>query len=427
MERTFAKAVIATFRNTDVAEHKLRLQQFSARQWSSNLRWLDASGLALYFLQRIKRLGIEDAIPETMLHNLNERCSQNARRTDDLFHQLLRVNSALQKAGIECANLKGFTLVPDYCPDASLRLQVDCDVLIDRGDEPGCREALSRLGYFVVAASDRVIEFKTDVGSTPNLRDLYKAKPQRGVEVHLCDNRGDGDKRSLLSGIRHLELRGHQLPALSREDMFVLQASHVLQHLRSEWTRVSWLLEFHHFLTEHRNDEPFWRAIRERVGSNDRAALAIGVAMHVAQRIFGCAGINHLASYFVHRVPSPASLWIDCYGERAVLTEFPGNKLYLLLEQALASQATETKLFRRLVPLRAPAPVVTAPPAGLSLRLRGLAFRCRYFLFRLRFHIIATTQYLAEARRWRRFLAQHSKANMLVRSRRGLADSYLSN
>ena len=63
MDRQLAAAVIATFRDADAAQHKERLKRFSARRWQRNFRWLDASGLALYFLQALRTRNIEDAAP----------------------------------------------------------------------------------------------------------------------------------------------------------------------------------------------------------------------------------------------------------------------------------------------------------------------------------------------------------------------------
>src|SRR6478735_8653597 len=46
---------------------RARLSEFSARDWERATFWLAVSGLALYFLDRLTTLGLEDSLPPTVL------------------------------------------------------------------------------------------------------------------------------------------------------------------------------------------------------------------------------------------------------------------------------------------------------------------------------------------------------------------------
>ncbi len=402
MNRSLAAAVLATFRDGEAREHHRRFEPFSAYDWQASLRWLDASGLALYFLDRVKSLGLLDAIPHTLTAQLEQRQADNRQRMASLFTDCMAINQAFREAGLRYVNLKGCTLVPEYCPDLSLRFQMDCDVLADRADAERCREILCGMGYQLLAADADVMEFKSDAGHIPHVRDLYKAKEQRSVEVHLCSG-GCG----LLERSGAIGVNGVVVPALSAEDMFIAQAAHVFHHVRSEWTRASWLLEFQRFVTGRRNDSAFWRAVESRAIQTPGAAMAVGVAVRFAERAFGECAPDELTEWNERRLPSAVKLWIERYARPILLSDFPGSKLYLILECELdGGQSVSRTIRRRLLPLRVPGRIVATPSTGIARRVLAKGFQFRYFWFRLRFHVTQGARYLLESRRWERLLRQ---------------------
>ncbi len=407
MDRQLAATVIATFREADAAEHRTRLEQVSARRWMRSLRWLDASGLALYFLQRLQSLGLDDAIPNTIFCLLENRHADNERRTAWLFEEFLKLNDAFHQAGIAYANLKGFALIPDYCANLSLRYQTDFDFLIARRDASKVSAVLARLGFSVIACNEQVMEFKTDAGHTPRLSQLYKPRRQRSVEIHFCDDASAEFHSELLQRTRTATLHGHAFPSLAAEDMFLSQCHHLFRHLRSEWTRVSWLLELKHCVAKRRDDICFWNAVQLRATQTRESAMAVGVATRMADRAFGVVARSALASSRDEMVPPAVEAWIDRYCNEVLFATFPGSKLYLLLEEAVGGEQTAAMVREKLFPKQAPAPIVGAPSRGIVERLRAKATQWNYFLFRLRFHIAAGLQYLVESRRWNRLL--HSR------------------
>jgi hypothetical protein len=407
VNRQLSAAVLATFSDAERADHDRRLRRFSARQWRRNLHWLDASGLALYFLQRLNALDVADAVPDSILSQLRQRYRDNQLRTAVLFEEFAALNTAFCEAGLGYLNLKGFTLFPDYCPDLSLRCQMDNDFLLERRDATRCREVLTGRGYRMIAAKPHVMEFKTDIACTPRISDLYKPRPEKSVEVHLCDRARPDLDPSLLERRRLIKIRKKKYPSLCTEDMFLSQAFHLFRHLRSEWTRISWLLEFRHFVITRRGDGAFWNAARERASQTPGAALAVGVAVRMAETAYGEFAPFELTGWSCSQVPVQGGRWIEYYGNDVLLADFPGSKLYLILERAIGTELNSSAIRRALFPRRAPAPIVAAPARGLRHWLPATSSRCSYFLFRLRFHITAGVRYFLASRRWKH-LSSHS-------------------
>ncbi len=411
MNRQLAQTVIAAFREAELGSLQQRLRSFSPPDWKRSFYWLDTSGLALYFLERVKALGLEQYIPHGVLLQLEQRLADNKTRTAALFEEFCRINRAFQNAGLEYLNLKGFTLVPDYCPDLSLRYQIDLDFLISGSDATRCRTTLESLGYVVTLDDKSVMECKRGAEHIPSLGELYKPKPQWSAEIHLLAPGAHaklGINDGALERRRTLTLNGFAFPALSAEDMFLAQAAHVFRHVRSEWTRTSWLLEFNRFLVAKREDGQFWGEVRAGAMDIPDSPLAVAVSTRLVQKAFGTVAACELTDWISGLLPRSVCLWIERYGESLLLSKYPGTKLYLLLEQQLAGDASPL-VRRRLFPLHRPTRIAFSSSAGFVQRFKVFLFQLRYFWFRLRFHITESTRYLLESRRWKRLLDAGSK------------------
>jgi hypothetical protein len=153
-----------------------------------------------------------------------------------------------------------------------------------------------------------------------------------------------------------------------------------------------------------RDDAAFWHSIRTAADQDAHSALALGVATRLADRAFGELPIDRLTDSAVSQMPSPVALWLEHFADNVLFADFPGSKLYLVLEQALDSNVESPHRRRRLFPMRLPAPVVAAPSKGFLQQLKGLVSKTLYILFRLRFHIAATSRYFIESWRWKRLL-----------------------
>lgn len=402
MNPCFAEAVIAAFGEADRGIHVRQLAPLTIRDWRRGLHWLDASGLALYFRRRVASSCLEECVPAEILNALDQRLEDNKQRTVQLFREFEAINNAFQKSGAHYVNLKGFTLIPDYCPDPSLRCQFDLDFMIFHSELGLCQAVLESFGYAVTGRHGTVVELKAGSGQVPSIRDLYKPRSQRSVEVHFVPP-SQATPTKDEAGLLRRQSRvwnGVTFPALSDADMFLAQANHLLRHLKSEWTRISWLLEFRTFVNARTADTKLWQDVRNQAASDAEGALAVGVAILIANQIFGNIRPPELLEWSIETVPRSMRLWLNRYGKTVLQSDFPGTKLYLLLDSELSDGGNVRKTnVGKVFPLHRP-PRVTHPDGRVSIR--AILSQIRFTLFRLRFHVIEGSRYAIAAQQWKR-------------------------
>jgi hypothetical protein len=404
--RRLAEAVVATLSQEKPSVTSALLRSFTLRDWERSYYWLDTSGVALYFLEAVKQQHLESLIPVSALSRLEENQADNERRSAHLFEEFVKINEAFRGNGVRYVTVKGFALTPDYCRDLSRRYQLDLDFLISPTDESKCRELMEQMGYRLKGVGDYVSEFQAGEDRPPTLDRLYKPRSERSVELHLAIPPITIFGTDELIGRSESRSNGdYTFPVLASRDMFLAQAFHLLRHIRGEWTRLSWLLEFRHFVRGRHDDVSFWSDIREHAQDSD-SSIAIGIVTLLAAELFGEFAPRELIEWTVDTLPTPVRIWINRYGRQAVLTEFPGTKLYLLLEQELAADTPARRHTRRrkLLPIHLPGKIAASTNSHRLSMMRGSFIEVRYILFRLWFHIAAGVHYWLEARRWKRSL-----------------------
>jgi Uncharacterised nucleotidyltransferase len=415
------EAVVAAFHDSaEMSAH--RLSGLTARDWERSYHWLDASGMALYFLDRVESLHIENHLPPATLERLRGNLADNRQRSSIMLVEFASLNQSFQRAGLVYANLKGFSLSPDSCPRPELRCQLDLDFLIDGTQLDLARNILSKTGYELIAATPDVWEFKAGSDELTRITDHYKWRPQRCVELHFATS---GPPTHLPFRDARLENRirhswgGVTFPALTPADQFIAQAQHIFKHLCSACTRLSWLLEYQRHVAFRFQDQAFWEEVREHAASDPRTSIAIGLTTLLSFRIFGGKAPAQLEEWTSACLPAAVRLWADHYGREALLADFPGTKLYLLLQDELIGNDESWKQTKRrkLMPLRlAPRIVSVSTQDNVWKRMRSELFQLRFLVFRLRFHVVQGLHYLVEASRWKRRLAAlpSYRPNLLV-------------
>jgi hypothetical protein len=410
MDRQLAEAVIATIREDRAEVSYDRLAGFDYRAWAATYSWLDSSGLSLYLLDHIQVHGLEAAVPALALSRLKENAADNREKTGKIFDEFVRINHEFQSDGLSFANLKGFTLVPDVCADAALRCQFDIDFFVASCDVMRCEEILKRLGYVLAGAGDNVREYKTLNHTIPSIRDLYKAKPQMSVEIHFAETLEQSSPihDGTLSRLDRKICNGFGFPVLSDRDRFLGLAVHLFKHLKSEWTRVSWILEFANFVDFHRNDESLWSEVAECLSCNLDVTIAVGSVTLLANDSFEIAPLPKVLERAISDLPKSVFLWIKRYRNNVLFASFPGTKLYLLLLCALSHEEGRRphKGRQKLFPLHLPPKIaIGSGDRSLLFRWKQIRIEGSYILFRLRFHVTQGISYMVEAARWKRSIA----------------------
>jgi len=375
----------------------------TAPEWKKFLHWLDVSGLALYFLDRLTQIGRRGSLPDSIVNRLECNLEENRQRTRGLIEESIRLQRDFESADIRYAVMKGISLYPMSVPRPELRHQFDLDFLITENQAPAARQILERHGYTLFAISGKSWEFKK--GQTPQVaaKDLYRDLPYRGVELHLENNTAGVPTR--LERAEPREIHGVVMPVLSPVDLFLGQAIHASKDISGPFLRASHLLEFYRHVLTRRNDIHFWEEVRLRACEDRRACLAIGMVTYLVTSILGDFAPQELASWTVELVPQPIQLWLDLYGRAAIFQVPPGSKRYLRLREELeaAGGATRGSLKLSLFSFSLPPVVIQATPGEtLSTRTARYRVQIRFLTSRLRFHILESLRFVVESRRWRR-------------------------
>jgi hypothetical protein len=381
-----------------------RLGSLSKREWQRLLPWLDTSGLALYFVARLAELKQTDTLPCDLIAHLQCRLAENTERTNGIFSELKDICAAFHNAGVSYAVLKGCSLWPDSVPQLELRSQLDLDFLVDAESAPAAKQILEKYDYHLRAVCGHSWEFKTNAPPGWSLRQLYKHGLSRSAELHIADSDGS----SLLARTQRRRIRDIEMPVLSPADLFIGQGKHLFKHVCSEFSRTAHVLEFRRHVVKRYHDLAFWNEVRARSQSNATTRIALGVVTLLITCVMGDFAPTALTEWTVDQLPARARAWIELYGKKIVFVSFPGNKLYLLLQQELVSVGFPGKRSprRALLPLRLPPLIVHAQEYETQrMRVRRYCAQARFIFFRVKFHVVASLHYWYELTRWRRHIS----------------------
>jgi hypothetical protein len=401
-EQRLRRAVLLSFCDPIPAQC-LELHEITEREWRNLTHWLDVSGLALYFLDRLVDLQLTRILPGRVLGRLRQNMRDNTERTHGMIAESVVIQEGFQASAVSYAVLKGFSLLPESVPRLELRHQLDLDFLIAEDDIEIARAVLEREGYRLYAVSGRSWEFKKDEKIGISMRDFYKDTSGRTVELHLQARMAGAE--SVLDRAVEREFYGIDMPTLSPVDLFLGQGMHVYKHICGEFSRTAHLLEFYRHVLARRQDDVFWAELRLRGEESPKTSLGLGIVTLLITSIMGEFAPLALTEWTVDRLSPAVRLWVKLYGCRAVFGDVPGSKLYLLLQRELEplDQAASRLLWKALVPRRLPPEVVLATSSeSLSIRVRRYQMQLGYVLLRFRFHVVEGIRFGVEAYRWRR-------------------------
>ena len=381
----------------------LRVIGLSRNEWKKLLRWLDLNGLALYFFDQLDILELSHLFPPDVFKRLHRRLIDNTQRTQSMISESIAIQQEFQNARLTYANLKGLSLSPTSVPGPQLRLQFDLDFLVASNSAMRARAILESRGYRLYSMSGRSWQFKFNERPGVSLQDIYKDFHSYTVELHLESNVPGSP--SPLDRLEWRELHNVNMPVLSPVDLLLGQGLHAFKHICGESSRAAHLIEFRRHVLNRRRDQNFWRELRDRTKNNSRAAIGLGVIVLLITRVTGNFAPQALTQWTADVLPSALRLWVEMYGHRVALGGYPGNKLYLLLQEELECTGFPRQRPRRkaLFPSHLPPSIIRPfPNEPLLVRIRRYSIHLLLILERVRFHIVEGLRFSVEARRWRR-------------------------
>lgn len=417
MKSSPAEAVIGFLSfSGDRRESLEAMEKFTPRHWKHILRWLDDAGLAFYFFQKLKDEHASGNVPLSVLSRLERNFASNQLRIEEMGRRFEAINRKFNDAGVRYTVIKGFSLVPQFCPRAALRHQSDLDYLIDEQSLPLARRLLSDAGYRSKISRSSKESIFVSFGNAPSRSYAqYSPHAPHAVELHTeiwdDDMHGVREVPKLFSvgQARTQHWNGLTFPAQADEDAFLLQILHACHHLFSQWIRISSLLEIGHFLHRRAFDLELWSGIEQRVGDSAVLREFVVIVTEMTARLFAAPIPEVVQGWSAGVRPRPRA-WIDNYARDWALgglpvyefSLFPRSKLALFLfhqyrsaSREKESQPRNQSAYSRLWRI---ALFIKDNPA---LIWNADWWRRQHLLRRSVFYALAELRYLAEIPRWR--------------------------
>ena len=408
--------------------HLEQLARFRPKAWSGMLRWLDHSGLALLFWHRLKESGAEGAAPPEIAVQLDRSLWDHERRVAHMANEFDSINQCLEEAGIEYAALKGFALIPECCPMASLRTTYDYDYLVAPESMERVDQVLRANGFArkQEPVDHPAVYFHTDrpPWSPLSRNDLYSSKFPRTVEMHWRlwdsdplkiplelprDPLGRRQKRRLTppqlgwsNTLKHHPAL--EFYALSDTDDLIFQILHAFKHILQNWCRLCSLLDIACFLEGRSQDNAFWDRFTDRIESVKSLPEIVAVVFSLAVNLFEARMPDGMAGEMAQRLPSPLALWVQRYGHTLALNHFSGSKFALFLHREFIPDETVWREIERscLFPFHRPNQAATASTPAFLPRWSANWKQGWYVAQRLKHHLMSAARYELESHRWER-------------------------
>ncbi|CAK0739032.1 conserved hypothetical protein [Gammaproteobacteria bacterium] len=158
---------------TGAAIEITRLTDLSSKEWSSLLTLAKGQGISPLFFHRLKKRGLQSAVPPELWKKLNQGYLYNVARNLRLYAELDQIVQWLNAEQIPVIPLKGMYLAQVVYQNIGLRLIGDLDLLVPQDKAQHSWELLQQRGYHV----------STNTTLCSHLQPLYK-ESTAPVEIH---------------------------------------------------------------------------------------------------------------------------------------------------------------------------------------------------------------------------------------------------
>jgi len=393
-------------------EHAERLASLGPREWEAALDWLDLAGLTLVFWTRLKESGTEGVVPSHLRSRLDRNLADHCLRVTEMATEADTINRCLERAGVDYAVLKGFALVPDYVPDANIRITYDHDYLVSPEAISRVSEALQAAGYRAKKERENrtLVYFRHPPRRPYDRDDLYSPGFPRTVEIHPQFWEAENIKVPLrlpedpLTRLRSRRWQGLRFRSLGEEDELIFQVLHVFRHILHNWCRLSAFLEIAHFLERRSGDSSLWERLRDTLSGNRPLCGIFAVVFSLATDLFGGRIPSPLSPELAASLEGPLASWMTRYGKGSALNNFSLDKFSLFLHREFVQDAAAWREIRRarLLPLQRPHRAAQAKTPSLASRSVAAWNQGVHVARRLLHHLKAGVIYGWESYRWER-------------------------
>jgi putative nucleotidyltransferase-like protein len=414
------RGVLAALRREpDTVKLKL-LPRVQSKSGYQLLRWLDQSGLSLLFLNRLEACEPTHSLSE-WVGALRPRLAGNTERVRDMLAEFQRINTAFQIRGITAAALKGFTLLPDFCDDPTLRHQSDFDFLVAPGDLRNAADALRHCGYSTAQINESGETcFTTPLRHIPTAQDdIYSVPRHRQVDLHVsiweeCSWFPVEYPTDCLEHVRPGSYAGISYLGLSLEDKFLMQVFHAFRHSFRSWVRLSWIREIGHFLELHAENDALWHRGIARAGTSHLTKLVFAFVLGLTNRLFASPIPAPMQSWTADAMPFSLRVWLDHFAVEWAVADWPGSLNNLFLTEEFIPDRTQRLAYvrGRLLPKSSSTSIgsVAVNSGGMFFKLQ--ATRLRYVTRRAAVHLKDIFRLPMQQVRWKRAL-QASRRSIL--------------
>lgn len=399
-------------RNPDLAGISA-LPSLQSGQGFRLMRWLDESGLALSFLKSVASQDTGGRLPAEWRDALESRKASNDSRLQDMLHEFRRLNDGFRSQGIMAITLKGFSLIPDFCADPSVRHQTDFDFLIKPDDVDTAAELLRSHGYSTPRLSYTGESFfSTPLHHVPSRTDdLYAIQRHRQVDLHvsltesspwlLMDFPGHDERAAVPMKVAHISFCG-----LPLETRFLAQVLHAFRHSFRSWLRLSWLMEIGHCMDLHQADDALWTRLLDQAGNSLLMKRIFVFILTLTHRLFDSQIPSGIADWAAEGITPSLRVWLEHFSEDWALADWPGSLSNLFVASDFISDPglRNEYLRSRLIPKRERLTIET--PSG-EISERPLVWQIRrwkYVAHRAGVHFADLVRLPLEQWRWQRAL-----------------------
>jgi hypothetical protein len=415
------RAILAALSDDPDFSSLFMIPPLGSQEGQSLLRWLDRSGLALPFLGRLQDFEATLRIPIEWHQVLRHRLVNNIERTRDMLDEARRINSAFRACGVTAVSLKGFSLVPDFCQDPTLRHQVDFDLLVDSTSVPSAAEVLQSCGYSTSQLNESGETcFTTPSQHVPSRHDnLYTRQRHRQVDLHTsiwedCSWLPYEPPQDCLKIAQRQYVNGVELFSLSLEDKFLFHVLHAFRHSFRSWVRLSWLLEIGNCIANHQHDEAFWYRVIGRAGHARLAKSIVAFTLGLVHRLFQSPIPSAIKCWTADTMTGSLRTWLDVFAVDWAISDWPGSlKNLFLTEEFIPDRRLRMHYWRsRLLPRRSHASLGAVVATNTLNSIRLEAVRIGYLAYRGAAHLKDIANLPRQWVRWKHALKASGRLNV---------------